>query len=64
MPEETSNPDQVQNLTVDDEVYPLNYIVNFNNCTFNNCTFTIKQTGKPPEPPADPPGGGDGEGGG
>lgn len=59
MPEEQgANPDQVQNLTIEDEVYPLNYIVNFNNCTFNNCTFTIKQTGKPKDPPTDPPGGG------
>lgn len=40
--------------TEEPEVYELNYIVNFNNCTFNG-PVTINQTGSPPDPPEDPP---------
>jgi hypothetical protein len=43
-------------VTEEEEETYLNYIVNFNNCTFN-APVTIKQTGKPKDPPPCPPGG-------
>jgi len=36
------------------EVYEVNYIVNFNECTFND-KVVINQKGVPPDPPIDPP---------
>lgn len=42
-----------ESTTEEGEVY-LAYEMHFHNCTFNNCTFN--QTGKPKDPPDDPPG--------
>lgn len=53
MPEELENQTQTSDPVPEEEQY-LNYIINFNNCTFN-APITIKQTGKPKDPP-NPPG--------
>jgi hypothetical protein len=59
MPEELKEPGLIYSpMSTEEEPeeeYALNYIVNFNNCTFNG-PITIKQTGKPKDPPL-PPGG-------
>ena len=59
MPDETQNQTEIEPIEegIEEEVYALNYIVNFNNCTFN-APITIKQTGKPKDPPPPPGGGG------
>lgn len=53
MPVSEKTVDQSTLTSEEEEVYTLNYIVNFNNCTFNE-KVVVNQTGKPKED--DPPG--------